>query len=102
MSNSDSLVEAMKMVMRDRDAVVKAVALTASDLKRQIRLDPNKSIERDEDYIDIRLCVDDDRWTIRSGDVAYDAYHSRHCSASIVTLETDPVELADYLMAELE
>lgn len=58
--------------------------------------------------IDIRLCIDlstkyfATSWVFRTGLADYDLIHSYYCAASCITLETDPSELLNELINQLE
>lgn len=86
-------------LLAEKPAIVRALKITVSDLKRTIERDRDEYLDGE---IDIRLCVDgDSRWIIRHGLVDYDPYHSEFCSSSFVTQDTDADELADELIGEV-
>lgn len=50
--------------------------------------------EEDIETTDIRLCVDPDGWIIRTGEVAYDEWHSPVCSSSSVSRTDGKAQLS--------
>lgn len=83
-------------LLAKRDAIIRALRVTVSDLQRQLERDVDELFNGE---IDIRLCVDNEStWILRTGDVSNDPYHSEFCSASFVVRDTDVEELADDLI----
>jgi hypothetical protein len=85
------------------------ITVIVKDLKDQIRDNPDWYIESgtDEPWIDIRLCVDLNshdgaNWVFRTGDPSYDQRHSQFCSSGSIGLDTDPKDLLDELISQLE
>jgi hypothetical protein len=52
--------------------------------------------------LDVRLCIDGETWTLRSGDVSFDTYHSALCGAGELDGETILADLAADLLAQCE
>jgi hypothetical protein len=88
--------------------LLEELTLVVKRLQAYMQHMPDDYTEHGEDTpaIDVRLCIDPFEesytWIVRTGLVDFDPYHSEHCVASCVGLDTKPKELLEQLLGDLE
>lgn len=88
-------------ILKLRERIRESLRWVISDVKRDLERNPEDHTEpgADAPSMDVRLCIDGERFTVRTGSVDFDPYHSEICAASCIDLETDLEELTDELIS---
>lgn len=101
-----------EFIKDNRADMLAELTKVVGSLKASMELDPIAFREpfdaEDQPHADVRLCIDINHcsfggtWIIRTGLVDYDQFHSEYCAAGSIGLDTDPADLLEDLISQLD